>query len=192
MSPVPVVLFSDFACPFSYVTEAALGRMEAAGEARVTPLAWELHPAPAPLPAADAGEWRSALEPIAAALGIRFGPPPVPARTRKAHEAAAFAASRGVGPAFRAAVFTARFSEGRDVGRVDVLVELAAALGLDRTETKVVLDVDTFPARVAAEADAGRRAGVEGVPTLVAGEGEAARWWVGARPFEELRRWVLE
>ena len=192
MAAVPVVLFSDFACPFSYATEAALRRMEEAGEARVTPIAWELYPAPLPLPAEDDGAWREPLAPIAAELGIAYGPIPPPARTRKAHEAAAFAAARGVGPAFRAGVFAARFGEGRDVGRVDVLVEIGAALGLDPSEMKVVLDVDTFAARVAAEEDAARRAGVEGVPTLVAGEGGEARWYVGARPFAELRAWVLD
>jgi predicted DsbA family dithiol-disulfide isomerase len=184
--PVPVVVFSDFACPYSYVAEAALARMEAAGEVRTTPLAFLLPAAPAP------ETWRTPLAPIAEALGIRFGADPPPGGTRKAHEAAAFAASRGAGPAFRAAVFVARFGEGRDVGRVDVLVELGAAVGLDATELKVVLDVDTFAARIAAEHDAAVRAGVEGVPTLVAGEGAQARWWVGARPPDELRRWILE
>lgn len=189
---VPLVLFTDFACPFSFVTETALARMEEAGEARTTPVAYLLHPPGTPLPAVDDGAWRAPLAPIAAELGVRFGEAaPPPARTRKAHEAAAFAASRGVGPAFRAAVYRARFCDGRDVGRVDVLVELAAALGLDPSETKVVLDVDTFAARVLAEHEAAVRAGVEGVPTLVAGEGEPARWWVGARPYAELRAWLL-
>lgn len=185
--PVPVVVFSDFACPYSYVTEAALARMEAAAEVRTTPLAFLLHAAP------EVGSWRAPLSPIADALGLRFGDaPPPPGATRKAHEAAAFAASRGVGPAFRAAVFEARFAEGRDVGRVDVLVELGAGLGLDASELKVVLDLDTFAGRVAAEHDAAVRAGVEGVPTLVAGEGGEVRWWVGARPPDALRRWILE
>lgn len=185
--PVPVVVFSDFACPYSYVTEAALAPMEAAGEVRTTPLAFLLAAAP------DPASWRAPLAPIADALGLRFGDrPPSPGATGKAHEAAAFAASRGVGPAFRAAVFAARFGEGRDVGRVDVLVELGGALGLDASELKVVLDLDTFAARIAAEHEAAVRAGVEGVPTLVAGEGAEARWWVGARPPDALRRWILE
>jgi predicted DsbA family dithiol-disulfide isomerase len=192
MIPVPVVLFSDFTCPFSYVTEAGLARMEEAGEARVTTLPWELYPAPYSLPPGDGTGCSLALEPIAAELDVPFGEPPVPARTRKAHEAAAFAASRGAGPAFRAAVFAAHFVDGRDIGRLDVLAEIASAVGLDASEARVVLDVDTFTARVAGQVDAARRAGVEETPTLVAGEGDAARWWVGARPFGELRRWVLE
>jgi predicted DsbA family dithiol-disulfide isomerase len=190
MAAVPVVVFSDFACPFSCVTEAALRRMQSAGEVEPTHLAWELYPAPAPLPPADAGEWMDALRPLADELGITLRIP-VPARTRKAHEAAAFATSKRLGPAMREALFAAHFAEGRDIGRIDVLVEIGAGLGLDASELKVVLDVDTFAARILAEQDAARRAGVEGVPTLVIGTGDEARWLVGARPFDELRAAVL-
>jgi predicted DsbA family dithiol-disulfide isomerase len=186
MAAVPVTVFSDFACPFSYVTEAALRRMQAAGEVEATHLAWELYPAPAPLPAADDGAWLNALRPLADELGL---PLRVPAfvRTRKAHEAAAFAASKGVGSAMREALFLAHFAQGRDISRIDVLVEAGAGLGLDASELKVVLDVDAFAARVAAEQQAGLGAGVQGVPTLVVGTGDEARWLVGARPFAELR-----
>lgn len=190
MAAVPVVVFSDFACPFSYVTEAALRRMQAAGEVEPTHLAWELYPLPAPLPAADAGEWLNALRPLADELGLPLHVP-APVRTRKAHEAAAFAASRGAGPAMREALFAAHFGQGRDIGRIDVLVEIGAAAGLDASELKVVLDVDAFSARVAAEQEAGRGAGVEGVPTVVVGTGDEARWLVGARPYAELRAAVL-
>ena len=190
MAAVPVVVFSDFACPFSYVTEAALRRMQAAGEVEPTHLAWELYPAPAPLPSSDDGGWMDALRPLADELGLPLRTP-VPARTRKAHEAAAFAATKGVGPAMREALFAAHFGQGRDIGRIDVLVEIGAGLGLDASELKVVLDVDAFSARVAAEQDAALRAGVEGVPTMVIGTGDTARWLVGARPFAELRAAIL-
>jgi predicted DsbA family dithiol-disulfide isomerase len=187
---VPVVVFSDFACPFSYVTEAALRRMEAAGQVEPTCLAWELYPAPAPLPPADAGAWMDALRPLADELGIPLRVP-APVRTRKAHEAAAFAQSKGAGAAMRDALFAAHFAEGRDIGRIDVLVEIGDGVGLDRSELKVVLDVDSLAPRIQAEQAAARRAGVEGVPTLVAGTGEEARWIVGARPFAELRAAIL-
>ncbi|HEV3051162.1 MAG TPA: DsbA family protein [Longimicrobium sp.] len=186
MAAVPVTVFSDFACPFSYVTEAALRRMEAADEVAVTHLAWELYPSPAPLPATDAGEWMDALRPLADELGLALRVP-APVRTRKAHEAAAFAAAKDAGPAMREALFAAHFAEGRDIGRIDVLVEIGSGVGLDTSELKVVLDVDGFSARIAAEAEAGRGAGVEGVPTVVVGTGDEARWLVGARPFAEWR-----
>ncbi|HEX2208217.1 MAG TPA: DsbA family protein [Longimicrobium sp.] len=190
MAAVPMVVFADFACPFSYVTEAQLRRLASAGEVEITHLAWELYPSPAPLPSTDDGAWLQALRPLAEELGLPLRVP-TPVRTRKAHEAAAFAASKGAGPEMREALFAAHFAEGRDIGRIDVLVDIGAALGLDASELKVVLDVDGFAARVAAEQDAGRRAGVRGVPAVVIGTGDEARWLVGARPFAELRAAVL-
>lgn len=192
MAAVPVAVFSDFACPFSYVTEAALRRMEAAGEIQLTPLAFELYPVPAPLPEAVDGGWMEALRPLADELGLTLRAPRASVRTAKAHEAAAFAQARGVGPALREAIFAAYFAEGRDIARIDVLVELVAALGLDPGELKVVLDVDSLSPRIRAEQDAARRAGVEGTPAVVAGTGDEARWLVGARPYAELRAAILE
>lgn len=192
MAAVPVVVFSDFACPFSYVTEAMLRRMEAAGEVASTYLAYELYPAPAPLRATADGEGLQALRPLADEAGIVLGDPPPPVRTAKAHEAAAFAQARGVGPQMRDAIFAAYFGEGRDIARIDVLVELGAGLGLDRGELKVVLDVDSLSPRIQAEQDAARGAGVTGTPTVVAGTGDAARWMVGAWPYAELRAAILE
>lgn len=187
---VPVTVFSDFACPYSYVTEAMLRRMEAAGEIQSTYLAYELFPAPAPL-RGGGGEWMEGLQPIADELGLRIRVPPAPVRTAKAHEAAAFARARGVETAMRDALYRAYFVDGRDIARIDVLVELGAALGIDASEMKVVLDVDTWAPRVAAEQDAARRAGVDGTPTVVVGAGDAARWLVGARPYAELRAALL-
>jgi predicted DsbA family dithiol-disulfide isomerase len=187
---VPLVVFSDFACPFSYVTEAAVRRMEAAGEVQVTRLGYELHPVPAPLPDPD-GAWMDALRPLAAELELPLRVPPVAVRTRKALEAAAFADRKGVGPAMRESLFRAYFAEGRDIGRIDVLVDLGAALGLDATETKVVLDVDGLAPRMDAEREAAVNAGVTGTPTLVAGTGDEARWIIGARPFAQLRTEIL-
>jgi predicted DsbA family dithiol-disulfide isomerase len=187
---VPVVLFTDFASPFARVTEAALVRLVAAGEARATLLAFEVSPVPASLVASVSRDEADAVAALAGELGIRIDAHAAPVRTRKAHEAAAHAAARGAGPEFREAVWEARFAGGADIGRVDVLVALGAAVGLDRTELRVVLDVDRYAPRIAAENEAARAAGVEAVPTLVAGEGDAARWQVGALSLDDLRRWI--
>jgi predicted DsbA family dithiol-disulfide isomerase len=72
----------------------------------------------------------------------------------------------GVGDAVRAAVFDAYFEGGRDIGRVDVLVEIASFAGLDRTETKAVLDVDRHEADVTAKRLEAQALGVTDVPAL--------------------------
>lgn len=186
MAAVPVTVFSDFVCPFSYVTEAALWRLEEKGIAKPQYRAYELHPAPG-LPRALAFETLEAARPLAEALGLDLRLP-VAAHTRKAHEAARFAAERGAGTAMRRALFAAAFGAGRDVGRIDVLAEVGAGVGLDPTELRVVLDVDRFTEEVEADEALARRWGVDAVPALLVGEGERAQALVGAFGYDDLRR----
>lgn len=184
---VQVEIFSDFTCPFSYVTEAALRRVAAETGAEVRHRAFELYPAPAPLPQDARTEWQTALAPLAAAEGVELRRPSYQSRTRKAHEAARFAAERGLGAEMRAAIFAAYFAAGRDVGRIDVLVEVGERLGLDRTELKVVLDIDLYTDAVLADEARAARSGVRSVPTLVVGTGADAAVRVGAQSYAALR-----
>jgi predicted DsbA family dithiol-disulfide isomerase len=192
MSAVPTILFADFACPYSYVTEAMLWRLEDEGLVRPSYRAFELYPAPSPLPAeADVG-WMRALASIAGELGLTLRDPLPPVRTRKAHEAAAFAEAKGHERAMRQALYAAWFAERRDVGRIDVLAEIAGEVGLDRSEAKVVLDVDTFAVQVRAQDAGARRSGIASLPALAIGEGAELRLLVGARPVAELRAEILD
>jgi predicted DsbA family dithiol-disulfide isomerase len=192
MAAVPVVVFSDFTCPFCHVTEAALRRLEDEGLAAPRYAAFELHPAPLPLPAGPSADDVAAARPLAEELGVALGAPRQVPRTRKAHEAAKAAERKGVGRAMREALFAAYFGDGRDVGRIDVLVELGTALGLDATELKVVLDVDTFSGAVAADRALAARLGIEAVPALVVGGGADARLVLGAQPYAALRALLEE
>lgn len=192
MAAVPVLVFSDFTCPFCHVTEAALRRLEDEGLAAPRYAAYELYPAPAPLPAAVSDGDLEAARPLAEDSGAPLQPPALVPRTRKAHEAAKLAESKGAGRAMREAILSAYWRDGRDVGRVDVLVELAGAAGLDLTETHVVLDVDTFSAAVAADQALARRLGIAAVPALIVGGGSDAELLLGAQPLEALRAILRE
>lgn len=187
MEPAPVQIFSDFTCPFSYVTEAALRRAAAEAGAHVVYRAFELYPVPSPLPLGATTEWAEELAQLAAEAGVELRRPGYQSRTRKAHEAARFAAERGVGDPMRSAVFAAYFADGRDVGRIDVLVEVGEAVGLDRTELKVVLDIDLYTGAVLADQALAERSGIRSVPALVVGSGPGARVEVGAQSYAALR-----
>jgi predicted DsbA family dithiol-disulfide isomerase len=187
MTPVPVLVLGDFTCPFSYVTEVALWRLADEMPLEPTFRAMELYPAPHPLPFDELGGRVEAALPLARALGVELHTPAVLPRTRKAHEAARFAAEKGAEREMRIAIYRAVFEQGLDVGRIDVLVQLATGLGLDATEARVVLDVDRHAAAVEAETLAAAESGVRGTPMLVVGEGAGARVVSGALPLAELR-----
>ena len=65
------------------------------------------------------------------------------------------------------ALFTAYFSEGRDMGDHDVLAECAFAAGLDPIEAAAILSSDRYANDVRAEENYWRREGVQAVPTFI-------------------------
>jgi predicted DsbA family dithiol-disulfide isomerase len=88
--------------------------------------------------------------------------------------------------AFDEAVFDALWLDGRDIGDVDVLADLADVVGLDPGFVRDAVDDEAIREAVFDEFAAAQRQGVTGVPTF-AYEGYAAR---GAVPPEQLRRLV--
>jgi predicted DsbA family dithiol-disulfide isomerase len=183
-----LTLFSDFTCPYSYVTEAGLRGLVGGDEAvEIRYRALELYPAPAepPAPAEEEG-WEEGVRPLAERLGVALRAPGFRPRTRKAHEAARFAEERGVGEAMRAAIYRAYWAEERDIGRVDVLMEIVATLGVDPVDLKIALDIDRYSESVVHDLWLAERLRVPGAPTLFVGTGPAATVLVGAQSPEAL------
>jgi predicted DsbA family dithiol-disulfide isomerase len=117
-------------------------------------------------------EWRALTEASAEEarrLGIPFDPPPGIPRTRLAHAVAWHAIQAGGGDPWRThdGLFRARFSDGEDLGRVDVLVGLAGgALGLDAGEIHTLLGIDRYEGVLDEERARLLGDGIRGVPTL--------------------------
>ncbi len=172
MATGPVLFFYDYVDPASYILDAALGKGSGGG-AEVSWRPLELRPPPAARIDAGGEEWqaiRRSADAAARHYGVELVHPGFVPWSRKAHELALHARDKGCFRGVHDALFRAHFVEGRDIGRVDVLVELAAASGLERTETKAVLDVDRFLDPLRAFRAEAERLRVRGVPTLLVGE----------------------
>lgn len=166
-------LFYDFIDPLSYLLVGELDGLPGRAEDHVDWRPFELRPPPTPLVTLEdetlSARWAEARR--WAGEGVpAFHPPTLVPWTRKAHELVLYAAERESAHRIRRRIFDAYLFEGADIGRVDVLVGLAVELGLDRTETKAVLDVDRHEADVAALRDEAQAAGVANTPTLLAGD----------------------
>jgi len=185
-SQLPVLWF-DYVDPASYLVQLLLGELRA--EVQWRPL--ELRPPPSPLLRASDPAWREhlgAMGRLAEEEGVRFHPPTFLPWTRKAHELALHAREKGCFAPIHGAIFDALFQEGRDIGRVDVLVAIGAACGLEQTETRAVLDVDRFAAGVEAERAAAAAMGVRGVPTLTRGRLDRLEGFRGRAALEAFLR----
>lgn len=169
----------DYVDPASYLVSHFLDRALEASESTETgalpaviyhPL--EIRVPPKPLLDPDDPAWREAggrLADEAARAGITLELPHMIPWSRKAHELALHAREKGCFPEVHRSLFDARFVQGKDIGRIDVLVEIATKSGMDPTETKAVLDVDRQTGRLLEWRKEAERTGIAGVPTLLFG-----------------------
>lgn len=132
--------------------------------------AFELRPEPVPT-LDPAGEyltrvWQGSVYPMAKKLGIEMRLPPVQPRSRKAHQAAKWAGERFED--FNKELFRAFFERGEDIGRADVLVEIARKLALDSQELVGSLENDEFLEDVLEDEALASELGITGVPAFVA------------------------
>jgi predicted DsbA family dithiol-disulfide isomerase len=84
-----------------------------------------------------------------------------------AHRLARFAARSGRQDALIDALFNAYFEDGQDIGRVDILAEIAGSLGFDRNAALEFLLSGSERDAVLAEDRGARRLGINGVPCFI-------------------------
>lgn len=192
-----LIVFADYVCPYCYLAETQLERLRRAVPLEIEPAAFELRPPGTALPAPDAEwmrrGWRESVEPLARSLGVEMRYPRMSTRTRKAHEAVAHARQHGAALAMHSAIYRAWWRAGRDIGRIDVLMELAVEAGLDGTALKVELDIDKWTDRVVQEEETASQYGIAGVPAYVAMAGsDVTGIRTGLQHYDELKDWMTD
>jgi predicted DsbA family dithiol-disulfide isomerase len=171
-----------------------LAELERNHDIEVEWLPYELRPDPLPLPdvtGADGARyranWARGVGPLAEQFGVVMNFPTVKPRSRLAHEAAEVAREQGHFEAMRVALFQAYFVDNRDIGQLEVLLEIGREVGLDEAALRTALESGRLSERVIELEEVSRRLGVQAVPTIVIGDLGVE----GVRPYEVLRR-VLE
>lgn len=199
---IRIDVWSDYVCPFCYLELPPLQALQAEMGERllVRWRAFELRPEPEPTLDPDAPYlhrvWGQSVYPMAAERGMTLRLPPVQPRSRPAHEAAAFARAGGAFDAMHLALFRAFFEEGRDIGDVAVLADLAEGVGLPGGELRSALAAGRHREEVLADQGLARRLGLRGVPALVIAKADEAggRGLLvqGAQPLAALRAAVAQ
>jgi predicted DsbA family dithiol-disulfide isomerase len=87
--------------------------------------------------------------------------------TVKAHELIHYAKAQGRQLDMKERLLKAYFVDGRHVGRIEDLADLAAEIGLDRAEVVRVLTDETYLADVKADVAQAVAYGIQGVPFFV-------------------------
>ena len=163
-------LYYDYVDPASYLLEHRLRGLENATDFSLALEPFELSSPPSVL--LDPGEdsWTrhwEAMEEASRGLGIDLRRPWIVPWSRKAHELALHARKEGCFQEIHNTLYRAYLSESLDIGRVDVLVDLARQHGLDPMDTKTALDVDLHRESVLKRRQDGLDAGITKPPTLL-------------------------
>jgi predicted DsbA family dithiol-disulfide isomerase len=198
-----IEVWSDYACPWCalglYRLDRAREQFEHGDQVRVTQRAFELDPhAPPRRPqtmeqvlAAKYGmspdQVRAGHAQLAAfgrEVGMNFAFERIQlGNTFDAHRLASSARGTAHEDALVKGLFAAYFTEGRLLSDPEVLVEVAAAAGLDAGSARAVVESDAFVAEVRADEAAARAADVSGVPHFLIN----GKWAVpGAQDVETL------
>lgn len=122
------------------------------------------------------------------AEGLPYGNRTMTYNSRLAQELGAWADTQPGGEAIHDALFRAYFVDARNIGDPEVLVEIAASVGLPAEKAREVIEKRTHKAAVDADWEKSRQYGVTGVPTFVVGN----RGVVGAQPYEVLEELVRQ
>lgn len=189
MSAPTTDFFYDYVDPACYLVNHQLHELAPEAGVKLAPRPFEIRRPPAPLLDSRDPEWsryRNRMREEADRIGVALDPPDLIPWSRKAHELALVARDADLFGPVHAAIYEAYFVDGRDIGRVDVLVEIGADAGLERMAVKAALDVDRHLADLEEERSRAERLGVRGVPTLLAGD----RKLEGFRPRAEIRTFL--
>lgn len=190
MTAIRIDAWSDIACPWCYIgkrnLEAGLTAFAQETDAPAVEVryhSFELDP-DAPLEfdgsAEDYLAQRKGITPdvarqmhervtaVAAGAGLRYDFGALKrARTARAHQLIHLAHANGVQEAAVERLFAAHFTEGRNVGDVDELVNLGEELGLDADAVRTTIETDAYLDAVRADQREAAAIGISGVPFYV-------------------------
>lgn len=200
-------IFSDPVCPWCYLGKANLDRALEAAPDHPFRIEWhpfQLNPDMPPGgvdkrdylsarfgSAAKVDEIHDRLRQIARQNGVDLDPD-VPKRipnTLNAHRLIHWAGIEGRQTPVVAALFRAYWKEGRDIGNLSVLADIAGAAGMDRAATLRLLDSDADADDLRARDQDARDKGVTAVPTFLIAQQYVVS---GAQPPEMWAKVIAE
>ena len=185
---VKVDIWSDVACPWCFVGKrrfetAAAEFAEGGGSLEVEYHSFELSPdtpvdfegtevdflvSHKRMPAAQVETMLAQMTQLASTEGLSYDFDALQhTNTIKAHELLHYAKTQGRQLDMKERLLAAYFEEGRHVGRIDDLADLAEEIGLDRAEVVEALKSEQFVADVQADKDQAVAYGITGVPFFV-------------------------
>jgi len=118
--------------------------------------------------------------------GLTYGERSRTYNSRLAQELAKWADTQNGGAAIHNALFRAYFVEDRNLALTEILIDIAAGIGLNAEAAEQVLEQRSFSPLVDRDWQMARELGITGVPTFLA----RSQALVGCQPYQVLERYI--
>ena len=169
-----VTVISDYICPWCYVGARRVAEFERMFEIDLKWWPFELHPE-TPKEGREINSlverrgrvYADHLRSFAAEAGITLASNRRLSNSHRALELSEFARQHDAFGAVHDHLFRAYFEEGRDIGDLDVLCDIAAAEGLDANEFRVEILVGRYADLIDRTTALAREKGVTSTPTII-------------------------
>lgn len=190
MTPIDIVIFSDYLCPFCFLAKEIVKRIKKNYNINVIWRPFDLHPIRSMMPSMDSPyikqAWQS-VQRLAKENNIEIKLPHSISLTRKALETAEFAREKGVFEECHERIFNAYFLEGKDIENEDILIEIVSDLGLDPEDLKQKWKDRTYFQLIKDSIRELHSVGIMGVPTFFIGN-KKQRIVVGVHPQADIEK----
>jgi predicted DsbA family dithiol-disulfide isomerase len=188
--PMILEVFSDYVCPWCYLGDSRLKKLQRNYDITVQRVHFPLHPETPPEGRRrDDFKTRNArMKGLMEAEGLPYGERTHTYNSRLAQEIGKWADTQPGGSAIHDKFFEAYFVDCRNIGDPEVILDVVQSVGLDVAEARKVLEERRFKDAVDEDWKKSRDYGVIGVPTFVSnGQGV-----VGAQPYEVLEQFASQ
>ncbi|MDH3240392.1 MAG: DsbA family oxidoreductase [Alphaproteobacteria bacterium] len=188
--PITLEVFTDYVCPWCYLGDSRVKKLQHNYDIAVHRVHFPLHPDTPPegRRREDFKTRNARMKGLMDAEGLPYGERTHTYNSRLAQEIGKWAETQAGGEAIHDRFFEAYFGDCRNIGDVEVILDIVKSVGLDEGEARAVLAERRFREAVDADWKKSRSYGITGVPTFVS-QGQGV---VGAQPYEVLEQFVAK
>ena len=185
-------IFSDYIWPFCYIGKGIVDRLKKEYAIEDTWVSFELHPETPPegmllserFKGYDLSSFYDQLRARGKEVGVVFGNLTVLSNSRLALMASEYARDLGQYDSFHENIFHAYFTEGLDIGNLNVIADVAGKSGLDEKETLSVVRDGRYASRLNETRKEATLIGLTGIPLFIINNKHQI---TGTQPIETFR-----
>jgi predicted DsbA family dithiol-disulfide isomerase len=193
-TPLPLEIFTDFVCPWCYLGNAIVTKLQATNALQVTRTPFPLHPSTPQeglllselLRGANLDAIHARLYGLMDELGLPHGKREHTYNSRLAQELTMWADTQEGGEQLHTLIYEAYFVHNRNIAEPDVLLNCIAQTSLDKKAAQQVLAERSFSTAVDKAWQRAREMQISGVPAFAAGGYMVS----GFRPLAEMQHFL--